>query len=436
MIRVPDAWYVDATPDGSFVALIPNRHLVTQRGNVPLPHGQNLLYVRIAPDGVRFAGAGHQDDLVWEWDGTSWTSHGAAYGVSPVIYDHDGTLLKNDGSWGSQGPRYIGPDGDVITADTTYYSVTLGLSEFSWLGAPDLYVGQSHDDNQDSAWIWDAGTHRLLEPGPCRFIRSHRDGERVSIAIWKPGQGAVIHWLTLAEMHALPVVGTITPNPGTPPAPPPEPPLMNAPNRIDVVRAVLEAHPEIDARDEDSLDGGRAVIVDWTAQRLNTAEGRTVWGRKSRGRPNGDRAVNPNTDGLTYLRGDGQFEIYDVISGIDGSATWEGYGPFTPGENGWWAPPQLGPEPTGRQPDAPPVDNPPPAPPVTPIDVTAILARLDLMEKRSEIAQADTRAHLKQIAESLDMLLKRQPPPAPTVAFPDYQGRAGFLGTITLKPVR
>jgi hypothetical protein len=230
VIRLPGAWYCDSTPAGAYVALFPGSHLQTHRGRVELPHGQNLLYVRIAPDGLRFAGAGHSDDLVWEWDGTSWTSHGAAYGVSPVIYGLDGTLLKNDGSWGSQGARFVDDDIDVITGDDTYFSPDMELSEWSELSESQLiYVGQSHPDGtNDAAWIWDAGTHRLLEPGPCRFIRAQRDGDRVSIAIWKPDQGAVIYWLTLAEIHALPVVpnvGMPTPNPGTPPAPIPEPPM-------------------------------------------------------------------------------------------------------------------------------------------------------------------------------------------------------------------
>ena len=135
-----------------------------------------------------------------------------------------------------------------------------------------------------------------------------------------------------------------------------------APNRQAVVADVIRAHPEVNACDEDSLTKGRALIVDWVAQRLNKAEGRVIWGRKSRGRPNGDRADNPNTDGLTYLRPDGRFEIYDAIAGTSPcGSTWDGFGPFAQGENGYWAPPQLGPE-GGTA----PTPTPPPAPPPTP----------------------------------------------------------------------
>ena len=119
-----------------------------------------------------------------------------------------------------------------------------------------------------------------------------------------------------------------------------------APNELATVEAVIAAHPEIDTKDEDSLDKGRAVITDWAAQRLNKKYGKVIWGRKSRGRPTADgKADRPNTDSLTYLRPDGLFEIYDIITGGSGKATW---GPtekvWKGGENGYWCPPQLGPE--------------------------------------------------------------------------------------------
>jgi hypothetical protein len=118
-----------------------------------------------------------------------------------------------------------------------------------------------------------------------------------------------------------------------------------APNKEGVVKAVMAAHPEIDRCDESSLDKGRALIVDWTAQRLNAEAGRVVWGRKSRGRVVNGKADRPNTDGLAFLRSDGRYEIYDVVSGSRPcNSTWGEHGPIVQGENGWWAPPQLGPE--------------------------------------------------------------------------------------------
>lgn len=157
---------------------------------------------------------------------------------------------------------------------------------------------------------------------------------------------------------------------------------LTAPNAKATVAAVIAAHSEIDSCDEIA----RAAIVDYAAQRLNRGAGREVWGRKSRGKPtHAGIASNPNTDGLTFLRPDGKFEIYDVISGAPPcGASWDGFGPFAQGENGWWAPPQLG--------DEPGASTPPPPPPPPPPDDT----RLRALEQRVEelaarLSQADQR---------------------------------------------
>jgi hypothetical protein len=111
-------------------------------------------------------------------------------------------------------------------------------------------------------------------------------------------------------------------------------PELIATNEELEVQKTIDEHPEIDTLNEDE----RGAIIDITALRLNDGLYTGPWGRKARS--SDPAAPNLNTDGLTYLRDDGLFEIYDVISGIDGSATWEGYGPFAPGENGFWWPPQ------------------------------------------------------------------------------------------------
>lgn len=121
-----------------------------------------------------------------------------------------------------------------------------------------------------------------------------------------------------------------------PPPPPPPPPVMEliAPNIIDTVRRVIQEHPEINTKDEDK----RGRIIDYVCDASNPAGRDRPWGRKSRNREGTDL----NTDGLTYLRPDGLFEIYDVIGGTSGKATWEGFGPFKQGENGFWVPAQSG----------------------------------------------------------------------------------------------
>lgn len=112
-----------------------------------------------------------------------------------------------------------------------------------------------------------------------------------------------------------------------------KPPLV-APNMHAEVQQTMDDHPEIDTLDE----AQRGQIIDITCWRVNGGEA-SPWGRKSRT----GNASNPdlNTDGMTYDRGDGLFEIYDVISGVvEGVATWDGTGPYAPGENGYWWPPQ------------------------------------------------------------------------------------------------
>src|SRR5262245_22928951 len=104
-----------------------------------------------------------------------------------------------------------------------------------------------------------------------------------------------------------------------------------APNKYDEVARTIAEHPEIDTMDEDA----RGEIITITAARLNGHFDRP-WGRKARNAdPN-----NPNldTDAMCYLRPDQRFEIYDVISGVDGAASWDFAGIFAAGENGYFYP--------------------------------------------------------------------------------------------------
>jgi hypothetical protein len=106
-----------------------------------------------------------------------------------------------------------------------------------------------------------------------------------------------------------------------------------APDMQHEVQQTINDHPEIDTMDEEA----RGEIIDITDWRVNHGLDKP-WGRKAR---NNDPAnPNLNTDGMTFLRPDGLFEIYDCIAGTDGQSMWAGYGPFAPGENGYWWPPQ------------------------------------------------------------------------------------------------
>lgn len=192
---------------------------------------------------------------------------------------------------------------------------------------------------------------------------------------------------------------------------------LHAPMAKATVAAVIAAHPEVNSCDEESLTTGRALLVDWTAQRLNTAQKTTRWGRKSRGKVIDGRADRPNTDGLTYLRDDGQFEIYDVVAGDTGAgrcgATWDGHGPFAQGANGWWAPPQLGPE-AGTPP--PPVD-----------ETVQLRARITSLEAELTLSQAALAHETAKRADAERLLDALRAEPAPTCVV-NIPGWARLLG--------
>lgn len=158
-----------------------------------------------------------------------------------------------------------------------------------------------------------------------------------------------------------------------------------APTLIDLIRQTMREHPEINTRDENQ----RGQILDYACAKAGPA-----WGRKSRN-PQG---TDLNSDAFCFLRPDGLFEIYDVISGGDGSATWEGYGPFRQGENGYW----VAAKPVSVP---PPVVTPPPAPsgpdPAI-VELQAAVAALRLRVKALEEKPAPSLPDLSGYAKKGD----------------------------------
>jgi len=222
-------WYCDSLPSGEFAVLFPQREIVSHFGAHILPPGEpwGIGYLRITATPVfKFAGQAHSttNPACWEFDGGRVEQWGSfpppCVGVSPCIYDLQGTLHRSDGSVGSQGYRYVENDGTpagrLISGDATYGPFH-NLSQYTQL-APDLWIGQGMDGGVQT---WDGTVNRLLEDGACTFIRANRDGEAVAIAFVKP-DGAVIIQTTMAELRALPPVEA--PEPPVEPPVPPEPP--------------------------------------------------------------------------------------------------------------------------------------------------------------------------------------------------------------------
>jgi hypothetical protein len=107
---------------------------------------------------------------------------------------------------------------------------------------------------------------------------------------------------------------------------------LEAPNRQSEVQKTIDEHPEIDTM---GSDDERGKIINITCKRLNGSSDKP-WGRKAR--QNDPANPNLNGDAICYMRSDGKFEIYDCISGGNGQSTWDAYGPFEMGQNGYWWP--------------------------------------------------------------------------------------------------
>lgn len=207
-------WYADCLPSGRYVVLIEGSHLETDAGKVSFLKGATPttfqpLFPRLSDDGLTFAGQSHDDPSTVEYlfAPMTWAKvNQAAIGVSPVIYDKANVLHISDGSVGSQGWRYVAEDGTLVTGDATY-APGPGFNLFEWTdlsrGGDTLIIGQGPESG---CHIWDGTAHRELATGECRFIRAHRVGDSVSVAIWRPGQPTLLVWATVAELLALPIV--------------------------------------------------------------------------------------------------------------------------------------------------------------------------------------------------------------------------------------
>lgn len=228
-------WYADALPNGNYVATWRDGRIEANGSAIgPPPNGAILpLYPRLRTGAVlEFAGQewqAHDRALVWHAL-TGWTvDDRVACGVSPCIYDHDGTLHVNVGcAAGSQGWRYVTEDNQLITGDATYGpTAAWRLWEWTQLDT-DLVIGQGENGG---CLVWDRGQMRYLiaeSAGVPRFIRAVRDGDDVSVAYWgQSGVPSAAHWLTVAELRALPLAGTPAPTPPLPPTP--EPPMTQMP---------------------------------------------------------------------------------------------------------------------------------------------------------------------------------------------------------------
>jgi hypothetical protein len=256
-LDIPGGQYVEALPGGEYAALIARNGVQTHAGVVPLP-GMDVLQLRIAPDGRRFAGIGHMDDACWEYD-HGWVRRAPlAFGPNSVIYDAAGHLrVHSNPALGPIGYRYVDANGNIVTGEATYADASRRIYEWTCHGEIIIGQGGAGPHGEDPVIALYDGERYVLASGQCRFIRFNRSGDNLALGFWQQDQNrAVILWLSVAELASFPQQqtaapvpnpGTPVPTPGTPPPPPaPTPePVVSIPNYFDIVRRVNAEHPHL-----------------------------------------------------------------------------------------------------------------------------------------------------------------------------------------------
>jgi hypothetical protein len=199
---------VENQPDGQYVASVRDQYVVTQNGRVDMTPGGNPLYVRLSPDGTKFAGQGHMDGHAWQYMNGAWgIADPLAFGVSPCFYKTDNSLIVSHGKGvGSQGYRYQDyVTGQIFTGDQTYASAAMQLWEYTCRG--DVCCGQGGTGLQ--CLFLTTKKRVILEPGDNRFVRFNAKGDLFAISSAKlPENKSVMFWITRAELEALPAYVT------------------------------------------------------------------------------------------------------------------------------------------------------------------------------------------------------------------------------------
>ncbi len=213
IVQLPGCWYLDSLPSGEYAGILPlEKQVTTHLGLEPYPADEPLWLVLTNRPVFSYMGQGHQTPRTYEWiTGTGWITLPVACGTWPVIYGQTGEphIAKCAPPTGSQGWRYVAPDGSLVTGDSTI-ALLHGLLEHTDLSlAQDgsLLVGQGHEDG---VRVWADGQERRLHPGACFNIRGKFDPalDLVSVSFYQVASDGLegwVYWMSLAELKALPV---------------------------------------------------------------------------------------------------------------------------------------------------------------------------------------------------------------------------------------
>lgn len=261
ILTIPGAWYGEARPNGAYAVSLLDGRVQTPDGvrGVPQP-GEQVLYLRLAADGHRFAGQAHSGAGSWEWDGQQWQLRAnPAFGISGLIYDsQDQLVFAVPGVTGTQGFRYVQDGTDhLVTGDETYADPTRRIWEYTTHG--DITIGQGlagcvalreTDASVNGMRVLD---RRELRHGDCRFVRFNRDGDRLAVTMVDlPNQTTELLWFDASELDTFPAEAdptpvVIAPGPTFPvpvPTPAPTPTATLAPFELSTAH-ILGGSPDV-----------------------------------------------------------------------------------------------------------------------------------------------------------------------------------------------
>ena len=239
--------YGESWPDGLWV----------HSGILPPGAGEDVLHFRVAQDGrIVGQGAASNPPPALCWTGLSWLNLGPTSGISiaafhPVngtvyvsditgvrIYGRDGVQVgMMPGYLGSQGIRWIDPDGTIHSGDSTYSGPPL----WEWTQVGDIKIGQGGPDAPDEGvrLVGPDGVLRYINRDVARFIRVNAVGDLFAICYLRLNDGANVRVLcSRAELLAMPPVALGQPGP-----PIQEPPPVTIPNYRSVVERIRAKYP-------------------------------------------------------------------------------------------------------------------------------------------------------------------------------------------------
>lgn len=319
-------WYSYACTTGERATLVKDQRIDTHVGAVPLPAGQNALYLVLPCDGSgRIAAVGGRDDHAYEWSGGRWNDRGIAFGVNPLIYDNQNVLQvvrAPGGPTGSQGWRYVDDNGELVTGDASFADHARHLWERTCLG--NVCCGQGGDEEGLQCLI--RGRRVLVSEGIIRNVRLERAGFALALAWVRFDTNSAGVWqFTEAELDALPTY-TLPVDP-VDPIDPIDPPVVECgeiPLAGQQALSKLWARPDVNVLVRSANDDDRRKSALMFAEQLAFTVG-PQWGTKNAGsgRPQSKDAVARFVDGT--LCG------WDIVNGTTRELSF-GHGEPIPGQ--------------------------------------------------------------------------------------------------------